>query len=81
MFPEVNTFSYHEYPTTNGGMKKWKLGWNLCTLHTRFRTFGADLHARSVLINEISASEPSQKFTKSALLVGCSNEELFACLS
>ncbi len=32
--------------------------------------FAAILHAQSVLINEISASELSQKFIKSALLVG-----------
>ncbi len=40
------------------------------TLHTRFCTFGTDLHARSVLINKISASELSRKFTKGELLVG-----------
>ncbi len=40
------------------------------TLHTRFCTFGADLHAQSVLINKISASEISRKFINSALLVG-----------
>ncbi len=50
---------------------KWKLSWNIHTLHTRFCTFGTDLHAQSVLINKISASELSQKFIKSALLVGC----------
>ncbi len=32
--------------------------------------FGASLYARSVLINNISASELSWKFIKSALLVG-----------
>ncbi len=37
---------------------------------TYFRTFGADLYAQSVIINKISASELSQKFIKSALLVG-----------
>ncbi len=40
------------------------------TLHTRFCTFGADLYARSVLINKIFASELGRKFVKSALLVG-----------
>ncbi len=39
-------------------------------LHTRFCTFGTDLYAQSVLSNKISASEISQKFIKSALLVG-----------
>ncbi len=36
---------------------------------TRFCTFRVDLFAPSVLINKISASELSQKFIKSALLV------------
>ena len=58
------------YPTTNGGMQKWKLSRNMYTLHTRFCTFGTNLHAQSVLINKISASELSRKFIKSALLVG-----------
>ncbi len=49
---------------------KRKLGRNIHTLHTRFCTLGADLHAQSVLINKISASELSRKFVKSALLVG-----------
>ena len=40
------------------------------TLHTRFCTFGTDLHAQSMLINEIYVSELSRKFIKSALLVG-----------
>ncbi len=40
------------YPTTNGGMQKWKLSRNMYTLHTRFRTFGIDLHAQSVLIKQ-----------------------------
>ena len=35
-----------------------------------FAHFGADLHARSVLINKISASELRRKLIKSALLVG-----------
>ena len=33
-------------------------------------TIGADLHAQSVLINKISATELSRKFIKRALLVG-----------
>ncbi len=49
---------------------KWKLSWNICTLHTHFCTFGADLYAQSVLINKASASELRRKFIKSALLVG-----------
>ncbi len=43
------------------------------TLHTRSCTFGADLHAQSVLFNKISASELSRKLIKSTvrtLLVG-----------
>ncbi len=35
-----------------------------------FCTFGADLHAQSVLINKMSALELSGKFIKTALLVG-----------
>ncbi len=58
------------YPTTNGGVQKWKLSWNMYKLHTRFCTLGADLHAQSVLIDKISASQLSRKFIKSALLVG-----------
>ena len=46
------------------------------TLHTRFCTFRADLYAQSVLINEISASELSRKFIKSALLAGQSRNRL-----
>ena len=42
--------------------------------YTLQNTFGADLYAKSVLINKISASELSRKFTKSALLVG------YACI-
>ncbi len=39
-------------------------------MHTHFCTFGTDSYAQSVLINNISASELSRKFIKSALLVG-----------
>ncbi len=35
-----------------------------------FARWAPDLHAQSVIINKISASELSQKFIKSALLVG-----------
>ncbi len=49
---------------------KWKLSWNMYTLHTRFCTFGTDLYAQSVIINNISAAELSQNFIKSVLLVG-----------
>ena len=49
---------------------KWKLSWNICTLHTGFCTFGTNLYAPLVLTNKVSASELSWKFIKSALLVG-----------
>ncbi len=49
---------------------KWKLSWNVYTLRAHYCTFGADLHAQSVIINKISASELSRKLIKSALLVG-----------
>ncbi len=51
---------------------KWKLRWNMSTLHgTRFFcTFGANLYAQLVLLNKILALELSRKFIKSALLVG-----------
>ncbi len=45
------------HPTNKGGMRKWKLSWNKYTMHTRFCTFGPDLHAQLVLSNKISASE------------------------
>ncbi len=35
-----------------------------------FCTLGADLHAQSVLVNKISASELSRKLIETALLVG-----------
>ncbi len=56
------------YPTT----KQWhaKMEAQSEFVRTRYRTFGADLYAQSVLINKISGSELSRKFTKSALLVG-----------
>ncbi len=44
-----------------------------------FAHFGVDLYAQSALINEISASELSQKFTKAALLVGPLTGEVLDC--
>ncbi len=38
--------------------------------YTFFCTFGADLYAQSVLINQTFASELSPKFIKSVFLVG-----------
>ena len=59
------------YPTTNGGTQN---GSSVGTYTRRclhiFRTFGTDLHAQSVLINKISASELRRKFIKGPLLVG-----------
>ena len=60
----------HPSPNHQRWYAKWKLSRNMYTLHTRFHTFGTDLYSRSVIINEISASELSWKFIKSALLVG-----------
>ena len=58
-------------PTTKRWRAKWKLGRNTHASHARLCTFGApDLHAPSVLVNKVSASELSRKFTKSAPLVG-----------
>ena len=57
---------------------KWKFGRNAYTFRTRLRTFDSDLHAQSVIINKISASELTKKFVKSALLVGRqSNHQTF----
>ncbi len=47
-----------------------QLVYRIYKLLTRFCTFGAKWYAQSVIINKISASELSQKFIKSALLVG-----------
>ncbi len=60
------------FPNHQRWHAKWKLSWNIYTFHTRFCTFGADLYAQSLLISKISAPELSQKFIKSALLVGFS---------
>ncbi len=58
------------FPNHQRWYAKWKLSRNIYTSHTRFCTFGTDLYAQSVIINNISASELSRKFIKSALLVG-----------
>ncbi len=59
-----------ENPTTNGGMQNGSsVGIHTHCIHV-FCTFGADFFAQSVLINKISASELSRKFSKTALLVG-----------
>ncbi len=53
--------TYTSCPTTNGGMQKWKLSRNMRTLHARFcHVLAPDLHAQSVLTNNISASELSR---------------------
>ncbi len=44
-------------PTANGAMQNLKFSWNMCSLHTRLSTFGANLYAQSVLSHKISASE------------------------
>ena len=65
------TFSYEiQAPNHQRWYAKWKLRWNAYASHTRFCTFGADLHAQSVPINEISASDLSRKFIATALLAG-----------
>ncbi len=53
------------YPTTNGGAQNGELSWNTYTFFTN-----ANLYGQSVIVNKISASELSWKFTKGALLVG-----------
>ncbi len=52
------------HPTNQRWYAKWELSWNVHALRTRFRTLGADLHALSVLIDEISSSELGRKFIK-----------------
>ncbi len=58
------------YPTTNVGMQNGR-SVGTCThcVHV-FARLGADLHAQSVLIDKISASELTRTFIGSALLVG-----------
>ncbi len=51
-------------------MQNGSSAWNMYKMNTNFCTFGSDLHAQSVLINKISASELSQKFIKGVLSVG-----------
>ena len=48
-------------------------------MHARFCPFGADLFAQSVLVDKISVSELSRKFTKSALLVGLPKKRVVQC--
>ncbi len=55
------------YPTTKGGVQKWKLSWNMHTLHTCFCVSCVDLHAQSVLIDKISAVELSRKSSKACV--------------
>ncbi len=52
--------------------REWKLSRNMCTrcVHV-LGTLDADLYARSVLTNKISASELRRKFIEGVLLVGC----------
>ncbi len=63
-----------EEPNQQRRYAKWKLSRNMYTLHKRFSTFGTDLYAQSVLINNISASDLSRKLIKGALLVGRKGE-------
>ena len=58
-------------PTSNTGMQNGS-SVGICGTHCMhvFCTFGTDLHAQSMFINKISASELSRNFIKSALLVG-----------
>ena len=59
------------FPTTDGGMQNGSsVGVRVRVAHTFFARFRVDSYAQSVLIDEISASELSRKFIKSALLVG-----------
>ena len=63
-------WSVRFFPTTNGGMQNG----SSVVIHEHcmhvFCTFGANLYAQSVLINEISAMELCRKFIKSVMLVG-----------
>ena len=61
---------HHHLPNHQRWYAKWKLSWNVYTLHACFCTLCANLCAQSVLINKISASELRQKFIKIALSVG-----------
>ncbi len=57
-------------PTTNGGMQNGSSVGTCTRCKHVFARFGSDVCAQSVLIDKISASEPSWKFINSALLVG-----------
>ena len=61
-------------PTSNGGMQNGS-SVGICTRCTNvfFARLGADLHAQSVIIKKIFASELCRKFIKSVLLVGFSS--------
>ncbi len=65
------TTMWAAYPTTNGGVQNGSsVGIGTRCMHVFLHVLGADLHAQSVLVNKISASELSRKFIKNALLVG-----------
>ncbi len=59
------------FPTRNGGTQKMEAqSEHVHVAYTLFARLGADLHARSALINKISAWEFRQMFIKCALSVG-----------
>ncbi len=59
------------FPTSSGGVQKWKLSRNMYTLRARFlHTWAPILYAQSVLIDNFFASQLSRMFIKGALLVG-----------
>ena len=59
------------YPTTNGGMQKWKAQLEHVRLaYTFLPRLPPDLHAPSAFISQVSAPELGRKFIKSALSVG-----------
>ena len=55
-------------PTTSSGTQKWKLSRDMHALRTRFRTFGADLHAQS---GDLSAKFLRRSSVGSLLSVRC----------
>ena len=56
------------FPNHQRWYAKWKLSWNIYTMHTCFCTFDANWYAQLVLINKISASELSRKFIKECVV-------------
>ncbi len=67
---ERDAIYIHTHTTTNDGIQNGS-SMGICTHRVYiFARLGVDLHAQSVLINKISASELSRKFIKSVLLVG-----------